>query len=74
MNTKSAAGLPPSESTVVDADSDVTLEEFCLRKSQVDRRVELLGAFDFDEKRAGHFKDKEAAFETRFQAFITKPA
>jgi hypothetical protein len=51
----------------------MTLTEFCIRLSKVDRRVELIGGFEADEKRAGHVKDSEAAFAARFQAFVTKP-
>lgn len=52
---------------------DVTLEEFCVRKSMVDRRVELLGGFHYVEKQAGRFKDAESNYEARFEAYANQP-
>lgn len=57
-----------------DASMDVTLDEYCQRKSQADKRVELLGGFHQAERAAGNFKDAESAFDARLQAFSTKPA
>jgi len=51
----------------------LTLTEFCIRLSANVRRPELLGAFEFSEKRAGHLKDTEKAFAQRFEAFKNKP-
>jgi len=51
----------------------VTLEEFCVRLSQSDKRVELIGAFHFVEKQAQHFKDFESNYAARFQLFVNKP-
>lgn len=51
----------------------VTLEEFCLRLSNSDRRVELIGAFHFVEKQASRFKDAESNYASRFSAFVNKP-
>lgn len=56
------------------AEDAITVEEFCTRLSQNDRRVELIGAFHFDEKRNGRFKDAESAFAARFDKFATTPA
>lgn len=56
------------------ASEEVTLDEYCIRKSRTDKRVELIGAFHFDEKRQRHVKSTEAAFESRFEAFVNKPA
>ena len=50
----------------------LTLEEFCIRLSAKDKRVELIGAFHFVEKQAGIVKDFEASFQTRFDTFSTK--
>jgi len=58
---------------VAEARAEVTLEEFCVRLSSKDRRVELLSAFHFDETRAGRFKDAESAYQARFEAFVNKP-
>lgn len=51
----------------------VTLDEFCARLSNSDRRVELIGAFNFTEKLAGRTKDAESNYQTRYGAFINKP-
>lgn len=59
---------------VVDTAAEVTLEEFCTRLSTKDKRVELIGGFHSDEKRAGHVKDTEEAYAARYDEFINKPA
>lgn len=63
----------PAKAPANPAIPDITLEEFCVRVSKSDRRVELIGAFHFVEKKAGHFKDAESNYQARFQAFATKP-
>lgn len=57
----------------VSAGEPLTLTEFCTRLSATERRVELIGAFEADERRAGRLKDTAEQFGERFQAFITKP-
>lgn len=56
------------------AGGELTLTEFCIRLSQRDRRVPLIGGFETNEKRAGRVKDAEAAFQARFDEFIKQPA
>lgn len=51
----------------------VTLNEFCTRLSNTDRRVELIGGFHFTETRAGRNKDTESNYQARYTAFLTKP-
>lgn len=51
----------------------VTLEEFCMRLSKTDKRVELISGFHYTEVSAGRTKDAESAFKSRFDAFATKP-
>lgn len=51
----------------------LTLQEFCTRLSSKDKRVEMIGAFHYSETFAGIVKDTEAAFSSRFAAFVTKP-
>lgn len=53
---------------------DLTLEEFCARKSNTDNRVEMLGGFYADELRHGRVKDSEDAYVARLAAFETRPA
>lgn len=65
----------PAEETAIQPEADaVTLEEFCLRLSNTDRRVEMIGAFHSEERRAGRVKDAEDAYSVRYQAFVNKPA
>lgn len=52
----------------------ITLDEFCTRLSATDRRVEMIGAFNHDEKKAGRIKDAEGNYRSRFDAFVKKPA
>jgi hypothetical protein len=53
---------------------DLTVQEFCVRASQSDGRVELLWAFHADEVRNGHVKDSDANFTARYAAFAGRPA
>ena len=57
------------------AASEMTLDEFCLRLSdrKVDGRVELIHGFAFTERKAGHVKDSETAFKSRFADFAKQP-
>lgn len=56
-----------------DAGFELTLDEFCIRLSNTDKRVELIGGFAYSERAAGTIKDTESAFKARFAAFATKP-
>lgn len=56
-----------------DAGFELTLDEFCTRLSNTDKRVELIGGFAHSERAAGTIKDTEPAFKARFAAFATKP-
>ena len=58
---------------VAEAPPAITLTEFCIRLSESVKSPELIGAFEFVEKRAGHVKDTEAAFKARFDAFVNTP-
>lgn len=74
--TATASDLDPSvlDAAAADAAStSVTLDEFCMRLSRADRRVELIGAFHSQEKRHRRSKDSEAAYSERFTAFVNKP-
>lgn len=51
----------------------IGLDEFCLRWSKKDRRVETIGAFHGQETKAGRVEDTEAEFTARFVAFTKKP-
>lgn len=56
------------------ADYELTLDEFCIRLSARDKRVEMIGGFNHAEKQAGRIKDREAAFSERYAAFQNQPA
>jgi hypothetical protein len=55
--------------TPVQAAFQITLQEFMQKLSQRDNRVELINAFFFTERQAGHIKDYESEFQARFVAF-----
>lgn len=69
---KEEAGFNPPSATM--AAEPITLDEFCMRLSQTDRRVELIGGFAHSERAAGHFKDLESEFQRRYVAFANQPA
>lgn len=52
---------------------DVTIDEFCIRLSATDTRVEMIGAFCADEKRHSRIKDSDANFTKRFGEFVKRP-
>jgi ppGpp synthetase/RelA/SpoT-type nucleotidyltranferase len=56
------------------AEFDLTLQEFCMRLSNIDKRVELIGGFEHSERVAGRAKDTESAYRQRYTAFINRPA
>lgn len=62
-----------SQAPARDVSDDITLDEYCLRRSIPDRRPELINGFHSAEKLAGVVKDSQAAFDARFQAFVNKP-
>lgn len=62
---ETAVAAPPVE--------QVTLNEFCIRLSNSDKRVELIGGFHHQETAKGTIKDAESEFYSRFLAFANKP-
>lgn len=66
-----AVAATPVESA---GSTPLTITEFCIRLSERERRVPLIGAFEATEKRAGRIKDTESAYQSRFVEFINKPA
>lgn len=55
-------------------DVALTLNEFCIRLSETDGRVTLIGGFEAVERAAGRTKDRESAYRARYAEFINKPA
>lgn len=64
----------PAQAAPVEAPARTTLEEFCTLLSKDDRRVEMIGAFAFMERRAKRTQDTPAAYKQRYEAFCTAPA
>lgn len=65
---------PSKSDDAVQESIELTLHEFCIRLSVEDRRVELISAFESDERRFGRLKDTAEKFAARYQAFINSPA
>ena len=64
----------PTDTTVANTQEPrLTLSEFCTRLSEKVSRPELLGGFEFVERRAGRIKDVESAYQARFDAFVKTP-
>lgn len=67
------AKAAPAEPVEKAADITLSLTEFCTRLSETVKRPELIGAFEFSERRAGRNKATEAEFRQRFDAFVNTP-
>jgi hypothetical protein len=52
----------------------LSLNEFCIRLSTTDKRVELIGAFEHAERVSGRMSDTFANFTARYTKFLTQPA
>ena len=70
----SSAGKPPVAQPASVTDAGIALDQFAIELSHRDKRVELLNAFVFSERRLGHFKDIKANYQARFEAFADQPA
>lgn len=64
----------PAEQAATEQAAVLTLNEFCIRLSAKDKRVELIGAFEFTERQAKRLKATEKEFSERYQAFLKQPA
>jgi hypothetical protein len=52
----------------------LSLNEFCIRLSKTEKRVELIGAFEHSERVAGRVKDTTENYAARYDQFLKKPA
>lgn len=52
----------------------MSVDEFCLRLSSTDKRVEMISAFHSGERASGRSMDLETAFAVRYAAFCNAPA
>ena len=68
-----AADIPVAAPVVEQTDFPMGLEEFCIRLSQTDKRVELLSAFHYTETLAGNVQDTSKAYTQRYTAFTNRP-
>ncbi len=59
---------------VKETESALTLDEFCIRLSVTDRRVEMISGFRHVESKKNRQKDTETAYRARFEAFVKAPA
>lgn len=72
-NESPAVREVPQDVEVVAQPVMVTLDEFCRRLSETVVRPELIGAFAYTERHAGHVRDTSENFASRYDAFINKP-
>lgn len=58
-----------TDAALTEAKHDVTLQEWCMRQSESDRRVELIGAFYNEQSALGAGPAPAAEFDLRFGRF-----
>lgn len=56
------------------ASEPLSLNEFCIRLSTKDKRVELIGGFEHTERVAGRLSDTVENYTARYEAFLNQPA
>ena len=72
---KSKQALPTSVSrTAKPVEADITLEEYCIRKSETDKRVALIAGFHHFCGSEGMFRGSRLAFDEMFETFAKLPA
>jgi hypothetical protein len=64
---------PPTPAPPAPTSFDLTLEEFCMRLSGADNRVEMVAGFHADERAKGVIKDSSENFEARYADFQVRP-
>jgi len=52
----------------------LSLNEFCIRLSAKDKRVELIGGFEHSERVAGRMTDTAENYSERYTKFLNQPA
>lgn len=67
---KAAPAATESAAEVVE---EISLEEFCQRRSRSDRRVELIAAFHSEQSRTQQFKASESEYAARLDKFANQP-
>lgn len=56
------------------ASEPLSLNEFCMRLSSKDKRVELIGGFEYSERVAGRLSDTAENYAARYAQFLNQPA
>ena len=62
-----------NDETPVAESEPLSLDEFCMRLSKTDGRVELIGGFYADAKKRGQMKDIDTGFLREFDAYSSRP-
>ena len=52
----------------------LSIDDFCVRLSETDKRVEMISAFNSDERQVGRVSDTADNYASRYQVFLNKPA
>jgi hypothetical protein len=71
--SNAAAATETTAAASTTTSPQITLRQFALETSARDKRIALLHGFVFEEQVARRFKDYEANYAARFEAFATKP-
>lgn len=66
--------LTKSAPVVTEPSIKLSVDDFCVRLSETDRRVELVSAFCSVERQAGRVSDTADNYASRYQVFLNKPA
>lgn len=69
-----AADKQEAPAKAADTQAVISLQDFCMRLSERERRVTLIGGFEATEIKAGNLHDTAGAYQARFTAFINRPA
>jgi hypothetical protein len=63
-----------SKEKTADAAPIMSIDEFCSRTSESDKRVELVSAFFNNERSSGRVNDTFVSYAARYKSFINQPA
>lgn len=74
MANKDNPAVEQLPTTKKPAEDRVSLDEFCARLSETEKRYTLLAAFHASELKARCTRDTATAFAERFKKFIQAPA
>lgn len=69
-----AKNEPVAKAETPEISQPLPLNEFCMRLSTTDKRVELIGGFEHSERVAGRMADTAENYAERYTKFLTQPA